>query len=269
MYDYKSQLNQMLPHSGRRDDDKTGEKIADEPKIVQADIVAELKRERDQILEDNKVLRDLSQRRLEYQQVRQNMVSALREMLITHFNFDIQIQYVEPTQVPVCYEGNPAKISDRVRKWFSYSQPDSDQHCDFNARFCWATFLGDKDLAWVHKASCNDASFSICSVETLRDVRNDWLQSNESAMIVRFISATDMTDGHTIFSCKNGGKVWTFQAYLNGCSLQLREYDIFNVTDVIKKITNGEHVTPTDFGLDTVYLNPTTYNADRCMYLKQ
>ena len=147
MYDYKSQLNQMLPHSGRREDDKTGKKMADEPKIVQADIVAELKRERDQVLEDNKVIRDLSQRRLEYQQVRQNMVSALREMLITHFNFDIQIQYVEPTQVPVRYEGNPAKISDRARKWFSYSQPDSDQHCDFNARFCWATFLGDKDLA--------------------------------------------------------------------------------------------------------------------------
>ena len=95
--------------------------------------------------------------------------------------------------------------------------------------------IGDKVLAWVHKASCNDTSFSICSVETLRDVRNDWLQSNESAMIVRFISATDMTDGHTIFSCKDGGKVWTFQAYLNGCSLQFREYDIFNVTDVIKK----------------------------------
>ena len=76
MYDYKSQLNQMLPHSGRREDDKTGKKMADGPKIVQADIVAELKRERDEVLEDNKVLRDLSQRRLEYKQVRQNMVSA-------------------------------------------------------------------------------------------------------------------------------------------------------------------------------------------------
>ena len=41
MYDYKSQLNQMLPH---REDDKTGEKMADEPKIVEADTVAELKR---------------------------------------------------------------------------------------------------------------------------------------------------------------------------------------------------------------------------------
>ena len=38
-------------------------------------------------------------------------------------------------------------ISDRVQ---------DNQHCDFNARLCWATLLRDKNFAWVHKASCND-----------------------------------------------------------------------------------------------------------------
>jgi hypothetical protein len=169
----------------------------------------------------------------------------------------------------VRHEGNPANISNLVGKWFSYFISDRIEHCDFNARFCWATFLGDKDLVWVNRSSSIDTSFSSCTVDKWRDVRKEWLQSKETAMIVRFISTNEI-DGHTVFSCKQGdNKVWTFQAYFNGCTLQVLEKDIFSETNVIEKIMSGKPITAANFSLNTNYPNAVTYNANCCMYLKQ
>jgi hypothetical protein len=138
-----------------------------------------------------------------------------------------------------------------------------------NARFCWATLRGGKNRTWLTAASRLDPDFTCGSLEDWMVVRRKWLlDSNETTMIVRFVSNDD-TDGHSVVSYKYEDQVMTFQAYFEVCNLTVLPYDIFDGdNNLIVKMQNKELVNASDFGLP-ISTQSVIYKVDLCKYLKE
>jgi hypothetical protein len=218
------------------------------------------------ILRLENIVRDLEgalERALERNEVRKNKIAVLREMLTTHFNFNIQPIIGNHIQEELLRKENvPSKICQLALYWISYHRPSQAKNCDFNARFCWATLNGES-RAWLDDASCADSNFVPDLLQGWMVKRQQWLTSNKTMMIVRLIS--DGSDGHSVLSYKYDGKVFTFQAYYDISLLKMLKYDIFtkSLTD---KLLAEKPVNAIDFGFSSS-TKSLTYLS--CKYLEK
>jgi hypothetical protein len=213
-----------------------------------------------------KTVRNLEEnlkRAFQRNEVRKNMIAVLREMLTTHFKFNIQPIIGNLIQEELLRKENvPSKIEQLAFYWISYHRPLQARNCDFNARFCWATLNGES-RAWLDTPSCTDSNFVPDSLEGWMVKRQQWLTSNKTMMIVRLIS--DGSDGHSVLSYRYDGKVFTFQAYYDISLLKVLEYDIFTKS-LIDKLLAKNLVNAIDFGFSSS-TKSLTYLS--CKYLEK
>ena len=75
-----------------------------------------------------------------YSVVRQNKSNVLQQMLNKRFDIVIQPLLFQAADAPtVIKETNPDKVAAMAIHWMSYHHPERVNHCDDNARFCFAT----------------------------------------------------------------------------------------------------------------------------------
>lgn len=145
-------------------------------------------------------------------EVRNNMIQVLRQMLCETFHRPIDATTGRAHgSSPLLHEADPVKAVELSRLWVSYHFPDQTQNCDRNSRVCFATLVGNINKDWVVASSSPSPSPSPSPCPLMTDCNSvvEWtttiypkflVNTNQNAMLVRFIAEDDPTGGHSLVS---------------------------------------------------------------------
>lgn len=141
-------------------------------------------------------------------------------------------------------------------------------NCDFIARLGLAFLTGKYDNNWVKCTTAGDEeNVSAISVDdVLRYYKRMFVDTmpSQHAMLIRFVSNTDNTDGHSVLLVKIDGAVSSVQAYMNVSTVRA-----YPLTDVTVDVMEGgaEKVGPKSFCITTTdQETPFPVNRQKCFY---